>query len=225
MHNDKSVEQIKGFMNAHGSFLLNQNGEETYCMRGWFNGNRICLMQDWFDVLNTSLNLAHILDATVSDNKLDFLYITYKGEERSEIPVTITGYNPVCEINDKVFPFNNIYYFESIIRTDDKLVDKNFSGTKDGIIYCVLDLFRLGRLDFSHKRTGDFGYFDRDLKAGKLHTPQFKDTLTIYNACEKGKPENNWYGLWSITKQIPLNRIEFTEKISEKILKKVLTFA
>ena len=225
MQNGNSVEQIKGFMNTHGSFLFNQNGEETYFMRGWLDGNRICLMQDWFDVLNTSLYLAHILDVTVSDNKLDFLYVTYEGKRRSETPITITGYNPVCEINDKIFPFKNIYYFEQIIRTDDNLVDEKFSGTKDGVIYCVLDLFRIGRLDFSNKGKGDFVYFDRELKAGKLHTPQFKDTLTVYKACVKGKPESTWYGLWSVTKQIPLNRIEFTEKISEKILKKVLTFA
>lgn len=225
MSKDKTVERIKGFMEEHGSFLLNQDGEETYCMRGWLTGDSICLMRDWFDVLHRSLYFAHILNATVSDDKLDFLYVTYEGESRKEAPVTITGYNPVCNINDKIFPFENIYYFEPIVNANDKLVDMRFSGTKDGVIYCVLDLFRMGRLDFFHKSVGDFGYFDKDLKAEKLHTPQFNDTLTVYKACEKGKPEITWYGLWSVTKQIPLNRIEFTEKISEKILKKVLTFA
>ena len=225
MSKDKTVERIKGFMDEHSSFLLDQDGEETYCMRGWLTGDKICLMRDWFDVLHRSLYFAHILNATVSDNKLDFLYVTCEGESRKETPVTITGYDPVCEINDKVFPFKNIYYFEPIIRNADWLVDEEMSGVKDGIIYCVLDLFRLGRLDFDNGNSTDFRYLDRDLKAGRLHTPQFNDTLTIYRACRENGLGDSWYGLWSVTKQIPLNRLDFEEKFSEKILKKVLTFA
>lgn len=224
MHN-ASVEQIRDFTSSYGSFLCNQYGEDIYYMRGWTDENGICLQQDWFNVLCKKLFFAKIGEIKITNNKMTFDYIIYEGKRRNVSEVTITGYDPVCDINNKKFPFKNIYCFETIIRNADWLVDEDLSGVKDGTIYCVLDLFRLGSLDYNEvKGTELIGFFERDFKAGKLHIPQFDDTLTIYRACNENDSKNNWYGLWSMTKQSPLNRLEFEdEKFSENFSKKVLT--
>lgn len=216
-------EIIKDFTNKYGSFLYN----DVFYLRGWAEGNSLCLMRDWFNVINRKFYFAHIINPNVSDNKLTFEYVTYKGKKRYVTTITILGYEPACEISNKTFSFKNIPYFEAIIRNVDWLVDKELSGVKDGVIYCVLDLFKLGKLDFNEqlafKDEGLFTYFEREIKAGKLHIPQYDDTLTVYQACKEGCSDSNWYGLWSMTKQEPLNRLEFEENFSEKFLKKVLT--
>lgn len=218
-----SVETIREFLNNHQSFVLN----DTYYMRGWTDEKNFSLMRDWFDVFHTNFNLSDISNAAVSDDTLTFDYVMYEGAEKKETSVSVKGYDAICEINDKVFSFKDIYRFEDYIWNSIDLVDEEYSGTMDGNIYCVLDLFRLGRLDFDEtvrlKQPELFGYFTKELKAGKLHTNDFDDTLTIYHACKDDDPFDNWYGLWSVTRQIPLTRIEFSEKNSKKYLKKVLT--
>ena len=215
--------KLRDFMNEYKSFVMN----DVYYMRGWIDEKNLCLMRDWFDVLYTTIHLADISNATVSSNELTLNYIVYEDNNKKEMSISIIGYDAICEINDKIFPFKNIYRFEDYIWDSLKLVDEEYSGKMNGNIYCVLDLFRLGRLNFNEitrlKKPELFGYFSKELKAGKLHTNNFNDTLTIYHACEDADPYNNWYGLWSVTKQIPLTRIEFSEKISKKFLKKVLT--
>ena len=217
-------DKIRKFFEDYKSFTV----DDVYYMRGWLTDNKICLMRDWFNVLPTAYYFIKISDVKVSDNKLTLTYKNYEGKREVVTEVEITGYNAICEINDKQFPFCNVYYLESIVKYADWLVDKKFSGKMKGNIYCVLDLFRLGRLDFNENVEGRaecFGYFEKTIKAGVLHTIQFNDTLTLYRACKERDPQIMWYGLWSVSKQIPLNKIEFSEKISEKILKKVLTNA
>lgn len=215
--------KLREFMSEHKSYVM----DGVYYMRGWINGKNMCLMRDWFDVLYKNICLSDVSNVSVSDNELSFNLTVYENNNKKEMAMTITGYDAICEINDKMFPFKNIYRFEDYIWDSLDLVDEEYSGKMSGNIYCVLDLFRLGRLDFNEitrlKKPELFGYFTKELKAGKLHTNNFNDTLTIYHACEEADPYNNWYGLWSVTKQIPLTRIEFSEKISKKFLKKVLT--
>lgn len=216
-------EIIKDFTNKYGSFLYNG----VFYLRGWIDGSSLNLMRDWFNVPNRKLYFAHIANPSVSENKLTFEYTTYEGKKRNAKTVTIVGYDPACTINDKIFSFKNIPYFEVIIKSADWLVDEELSGAKDGVIYCVLDLFKLGRLNFNEqlrfKGEGLFSYFERELKSGKLHIPQYDDTLTVYRACKESNPEIYWYGLWSMTKQEPLNRIDFSEKFFENFSEKVLT--
>jgi len=216
------IDTIIDFVNKHDSFV----SDGIYYLRGQLKGDRLCLIRDWFDIFGRVFYLIDISNATVSDDKLNFNYVTYKGKDKVISSIEITGYDAACEINNKMFSFKNIPYLETIIKYAEWIVDEEFSGKKDGVIYCVLDLFRLGKLDFNESvenKSELFGYFDKTVKARMLHTDQFDDTLTVYRACKENNPKNAWYGLWSVTKQIPLNRIEFSQKISEKISKKVLT--
>lgn len=217
---------IERFMREYGSFTI----DGAYYMRGWTDIERrkLHFMKDWFDVCHKIIDCTEITDVVASENELSFNLPVY-GEERTVLPVTIAGYKAICDINDKIFSLVNAVNFESIIQNDDTLVDEEYSGKKDGIVYCVLDLFRLGRIDFDetvrNNRTEILGEFSRKL-ARTLHINKYAgDTLTIYHACKEGKSSEHWYGLWSMTKQEPLNRVEFSEKISEKFFKKLLTFA
>ena len=215
---------IERFMKEYGSFTING----IYYIRGWFDieHRKLHFMKDWFNVCHKIIDIMEITDVSVSGNELRFNLPVYE-EERTVVPVTIAGYKAICDINDKIFSLVNAVNFEPIIQHDDSLVDEEYSGKKDGVIYCVLDLFRLGRIDFNdavrNNKTEMLGEFSRKL-ARKLHINKYaNDTLTIYHACKENSPSEQWYGLWSITKQEPLNRIDFSEKISEKFLKKVLT--
>lgn len=217
---------IERFMREYGSFTI----DGAYYMRGWADIERrkLHFMKDWFDVCHKIIDCTEIIDVVASENGLSFNLPVY-GEERTVLPVTIAGYKAICDINDKIFSLVNAVNFESIIQNDDTLVDEEYSGKKDGVVYCVLDLFRLGRIDFDetvrNNRTEMLGEFSRKL-ARTLHINKYAgDTLTIYHACKEGKSSEHWYGLWSMTKQEPLNRVEFSEKISEKFFKKLLTFA
>lgn len=215
---------IERFMKEYGSFTI----DGIYYIRGWFDieHRKLHFMKDWFNVCHKIIDIMEITDVSVSGNELRFNLPVYEAE-RTVVPVTIAGYKAICDINDKIFSLVNAVNFEPIIQHDDSLVDEEYSGKKDGVIYCVLDLFRLGRIDFNdavwNNKTETLGEFSRKL-ARKLHINKYaNDTLTIYHACKENSPSEQWYGLWSITKQEPLNRIDFSEKISEKFLKKVLT--
>lgn len=215
---------IERFMKEYGSFTI----DSIYYIRGWFDieHRKLHFMKDWFNVCHKIIDIMEITDVSVSGNELKFNLPVYEAE-RTAVPITIAGYKAICDINDKIFSLVNTVNFEPIIQHDDSLVDEEYSGKKDGVIYCVLDLFRLGRIDFNdaawNNKTEMLGEFSRKL-ARKLHINKYaNDTLTIYHACKENSPSEQWYGLWSITKQEPLNRIDFSEKISEKFLKKVLT--
>lgn len=219
------VRTIEEFMRENGSFTM----DGVYYMRGWLDieTRKIHLMKDWFDVCHKIIDTTEVTDVIISKNELRFNLPVYD-TERTIVPVIIAGYKAICDINNKIFPLVNAVNFESIIQYNDTLVDNEYSGKKDGVIYCVLDLFRLGRINFNeivkNNRTEMLGEFNRKL-ARMLHINKHSDdTLTIYHACNENKPTERWYGLWSMTKQEPLNRIEFSEKFSEKFFKKPLTF-
>lgn len=215
---------IERFMKEYGSFTI----DGIYYIRGWLDIERkkLHFMKDWFNVCHKIIDIMEITNVSISGNELRFSLPVYEAE-RTVVPVIIAGYKAICDINDKIFPLVNAVNFEPIIQYEDSLVDEEYSGKKDGVIYCVLDLFRLGRIDFNdavrNNKIEMLGEFSRKL-ARKLHINKYaNDTLTIYHACKENSPSEQWYGLWSITKQEPLNRIDFSEKISEKISKKVLT--
>ena len=218
---DKSI--IKDFFKKHGSFLLKVNNgtaeEETYCMRGKTDSNLIYLYKDWFDLGGKVFPFSESDNVTVKDNLLQFRSIDYHGNDRINVSVSITGYKPVCDINGRIFDIFETRYLERIISEADFLVDTKYSGVKDGIIYCVLDLYRLGMvqpkksLSITQSRLYEYFY---QYKTDKLHLYDYKDTVTLYRACKEDDPADNWFGLWSVTKQEPLNRVEFDFRLSDE---------
>lgn len=228
---DKSI--IKYFFKEYGSFLLKVTDgtteKEKYCMRGRIDSNLIYFYKDWFDLGGTVFPFNESENVTVKDNVLQFRSIDYHGNDKINVSVTLTGYDPICDLNDREFDIFDTRYLERIIRENDFLVDTEYSGIKDGIIYCVLDLFRLGQVkpNRSLYTSRQYEYF-YDYKANKLHLYDYKDTITLYHACKENNPAENWFGLWSVTKQEPLNRVEFDfrytdEQIYQDLISKLKT--
>lgn len=218
---DKSI--IKTFFKEYGSFLLKVNDgtaeKEKFCMRGKTDSDLIYLYKDWFDLGGTVFPFAESENVTVKNNVLQFRSIDYHGNDKINVSVTLTGYDPICDLNDREFDIFDTRYLERIIRENDFLVDTEYSGIKDGIIYCVLDLFRLGQvkpkksLSVTISRLYEYFY---DYKSSKLHLYDYKDTVTLYHACKDNNPAENWFGLWSVTKQEPLNRVEFDFRYTDE---------
>lgn len=218
---DKSI--IKTFFKKYGSFLLKVNNgtaeKEKFCMRGKTDSDLIYLYKDWFDLGGTVFPFSETDNVSVTDNLLQFRSIDYHGNDKINVSVTLTGYDPICDLNDREFDIFDTRYLERIIRENDFLVDTEYSGIKDGIIYCVLDLYRLGMvqskksLSMTISRLYDYFY---DYKSSKLHLYDYKDTVTLYHACKDNNPAENWFGLWSVTKQEPLNRVEFDFRYTDE---------
>lgn len=218
---DKSI--IKTFFKKYGSFLLRVNNgtaeKEKFCMRGKTDSDLIYLYKDWFDLGGTVFPFSETDNVSVTDNLLQFRSIDYHGNDKVNVSVSITGYEPICDINERTFDIFDTRYLERIIKEADFLVDTKYSGVKDGIIYCVLDLYRLGMvqskksLSMTISRLYDYFY---DYKSSKLHLYDYKDTVTLYRACKEDDPADNWFGLWSVTKQEPLNRVEFDFRYTDE---------
>lgn len=218
---DKSI--IKTFFKKYGSFLLKVNNgtaeKEKFCMRGKTDSDLIYLYKDWFDLGGTVFPFSETDNVSVTDNLLQFRSIDYHGNDKINVSVSITGYEPICDINGRTFDIFETRYLERIIKEADFLVDTKYSGVKDGIIYCVLDLYRLGMvqskksLSMTISRLYDYFY---DYKSSKLHLYDYKDTVTLYHACKDNNPAENWFGLWSVTKQEPLNRVEFDFRYTDE---------
>lgn len=78
-------------------------------------------------------------------------------------------------------------------------------------------MFRLGQVkpNRSLYTSRQYEYF-YDYKANKLHLYDYKDTVTLYHACKDDDPAENWFGLWSVTKQEPLNRVAFDFRYTDE---------